>query len=200
MINIDSLYDLMAEKGFQDPTTGNLFFPAYIYTYPAKQEYAIRKQFELLTSKLERPSNYLDCLVLNIFDEIMDYLKNEKAFGKSVFDLILEKEKENYDESYQWIRREINDGDFYEHFEKKVTEYFEGKSDKRVYLLVHGFGSAYPYLRASEFLKKTERLIKHFKIIMFYPGEYANSNFKLFGELEDDNIYRVNHINKLIES
>ena len=33
MLDSNKLYKLMADRGFQEPRTGNLFFPAYIYTY-----------------------------------------------------------------------------------------------------------------------------------------------------------------------
>ncbi|GAW88408.1 hypothetical protein FPS14_contig00004-0073 [Flavobacterium psychrophilum] len=76
--------------------------------------------------------------------------------------------------------------------------HFGEKNDKKVYLVLHGFGSAYPYLRVSDFLKKTEQLIKEFKVIVFYPGDYNNNNYNLFGLLNDDNLYRANHLNKYI--
>ena len=61
--------------------------------------------------------------------------------------------------------------------------------------IIYGFGTAFPYLRASDFLKKTEKLIKEFKVIVFYPGTYKNSNYSMFNELNDDNLYRANHLN-----
>ena len=81
MINIDKIFDLMADKEFQNPNTGNLFFPAYVYTYPPENEYEIRGQIDLLIDKLKRPNNYLDCLVFNIYHELIEYLKNESFAG-----------------------------------------------------------------------------------------------------------------------
>ena len=190
----------MADKGFQEPRTGNLFFPAYIYTYPPEQEYEIRKQLHSLNQKLKRPNNYLDCLVINVFQELTDFLKESSFAGNSLFDLILDREKEDAQEAYNWICDEINrDEGFYSHIEKKVQKHFREDSPKRVYLILYGFGSIYPYLRASEFLKRTERLIKDFKLILFYPGKYANSRYHLFGLLDDDHMYRANHLNVLFE-
>ncbi len=198
MINIDKLYDLMADKGFQEPRTGNLFFPAYIYTYPAEEEYEIRKQLGLLNEKLKRPNHFLDCMVINIYHQLIEYLKSESFAGSTLFDLLLKKEKEDPQEAYNWIREEINQGDFYPQLENKVKEYFHPEQNKRVYLIMYGFGSSFPYIRASELLKKTERLIKEFKIIIFYPGEYNESNYSLFNILNDDHMYRANNLNKLL--
>lgn len=200
MLNIDKLFELLADKGFQDPTTGNLFFPAYIYTYPPEKEVAFREQIDLLTEKLKRPNHYLECKVINIYYELINYLKGESFAGKSLFDLLIEKEKEDADDAFDWIRDEItgDEGRFFAHLEEQLKQYFKPEEDKRVYLIIHGFGSIFPYLRTSELLKKTERLIKEFKLIIFYPGKYENSNYSLFGILDDDNMYRANHLNRIL--
>jgi hypothetical protein len=197
MINVDKLYELMTDRGFQEPRTGNLFFPAYIYTYPPEREYEFRGQIKLMIEKLKRPNHFLDCLVVNIYEELIDYLKNETFAGQSIFDEIME--MKSYDETFDLIRDEIDNNNFYEYFEKKVKDHFKPDQKKRVFLVVYGFGSSFPYIRASEFLKKTERLIKEFKVILFYPGEYKNSNYSLFGILNDDNMYRANNLNLQLE-
>jgi len=196
VMHIDKIYDLMADKGFQKPRTGNLFFPAYIYTYPPEQEYAIREQIDLLIEKLKRPNHYLDSLVMNIYEELIEYLKGESFAGNTLFDLVIEKEKEDPTDALAWVRDEINHGNFYKKFEAKVKGYFKYENEKKVYLIIHGFGSAFPFLRASELLKKAESLIKEFKVILFYPGEYKDSKYSLFGILNDDNMYRANYLNR----
>lgn len=198
ILNSNKLYELMADKGFQEPRTGNLFFPAYIYTYDPSLEYEMRKEINFLIEKLKRPNHYLDSLVVNMYEELIDFLKSEQFSGSSLFDLILEKEKEDPEEALDWVIDEINEGKFYENFTKKVKHHFGENNEKKVFLILHGFGSAYPYLRSSDFLKKTEQLIKEFKVIVFYPGDYKNNNYSLFGFLNDDNLYRANHLNNLI--
>lgn len=188
----------MADKGFQEPRTGNLFFPVYIYTYEPSEEYEMRREINLLIEKLERPNNYLDCLVINMYDEMIEYLKKEQFANRTLFDLISEKEKEDDEEALTWVRDEINEGNFYNNFTKKVKNHFGQNNEKKVYLVLHGFGTAYPYLRVSDFLKNTEQLIKEFKVIVFYPGNYDNNNYNMFGLLNDDNLYRANHLNKYL--
>jgi hypothetical protein len=194
MNSADKIYDLMSDKGFQEPRTGNLFFPAYVYTYKPELEYEIRNQINQLIKKLERPNHYLDCLVINIYEELISYLKSDSFSGSTIFDSILEKEKEDYEDAFNWILDEVDNG-FYDYFEEKINGHFKEKNEKRVFLIIYGFGTAFPYLRASDFLKKTEKLIKEFKVIVFYPGTYKNSNYSMFNELNDDNLYRANHLN-----
>jgi len=194
MNSADKIYDLMSDKGFQEPRTGNLFFPAYVYTYKPELEYEIRDQIAQLIKKLKRPNHYLDCLVINIYEELINYLKADSFSGSTIFDSILEKEKEDYEDALNWVLDEVDNG-FYEYFEEKIKDHFKEKNEKRVFLIIYGFGTAFPYLRASDFLKKTEKLIKEFKVIVFYPGTYENSNYSMFNELNDDNLYRANHLN-----
>lgn len=187
----------MADKGFQDPSTGNLFFPAYIYTYPAENELELRAQIELLIEKLNRPNLFLDCLSINIYHELIAFLKQNSFSQNSIFDDILKLEKEDPEEAYIAIREELDF--FWEHLEKKVRDHFKDTTnDKRVFLLMYGFGTVFPYIRASELLKNTEKIIKEFKLILFYPGKYENTNYSLFGILNDDNMYRANHLNKIL--
>lgn len=197
-MEIHQLYDFLADKDFQNPKTGNLFFPAYIYTYEAKNEYEVQEEIKKLVAKLKRPNNYLDCLVLNIYEEMIEYLKNHFFAGQSLWEQIQEKEEEDAEEAEEWFQEEIDGQDFIQFIEKKVKEHFQDRDDNtRVYLLVHGFGNAYPQLRASDFLKRTESLIKDFKLIIFYPGEYINKQYRLFGELKHDNMYRATLLNQL---
>jgi hypothetical protein len=121
-------------------------------------------------------------------------LKSDSFSGSTIFDSILEKEKEDYEDAFNWILDEVDNG-FYDYFEEKINGHFKEKNEKRVFLIIYGFGTAFPYLRASDFLKKTEKLIKEFKVIVFYPGTYKNSNYSMFNELNDDNLYRANHLN-----
>jgi hypothetical protein len=195
---VDKIYDLLADKAFQEPRTGDLFFPAYIYTYPPEDEYKTREEIALLTEKLKRPNNFLDCLVLNIYDEFIEHLKSYSFAGRTIFDEVVNKEKSDPKAAAKWIRQLATDRKFYNYISDKVHGHFEAKTDKRVYLLIHGFGSSFPYVRASEFLKNTESLIKEFKIIVFYPGEYKDGHYSLFKELHDDNMYRANHLNQLL--
>jgi hypothetical protein len=169
-----------------------------VYTYNPENEYEIRKQIKLLTEKLKRPNNYLDCLTINIYHELISYLKATIFAGSSLFDQLLEQEKIDPDGALAWVRDEIKSDEFIRFLKNKVEAHFHTPTDKKVYLIIHGFGSIFPYLRASELLKRSESLVKDFKMVLFYPGNYEDSKYSLFGILNDDNMYRANHLNLLL--
>lgn len=194
----DKIFELLAREDFKDPNTGLLFFPVYIFTYPPEQEFEIRTQIDGLNQKLKRPSNNLNCLVINIYEEFINYLKDTKFAGATLFDSILELEKDNYKEALEFIQEKANENQFMDFIGKKFETYFNEQQTDKVYLFVHGFGSVFPYLRLSTLLKNTEKYTKNFKLITFYPGSFKNANYSLFGFFNDDNVYRANHLNKFI--
>lgn len=186
----------MSDKSFQDPRTGNLFFPAYIYTYPPANEYEIRDKIEQAVNNLARPSNYLNTLSINIYHELIAFLKSRVFMKRSLLDQIIEKEKEDPNAASNWVKDQMKN--FIIHFEDKVEKHFADADKNKAYLILYGFGSIFPYLRASELIKQTESLIKDFKVIVFFPGEYEDSYYSLFEILKDENTYRANHLNNLL--
>lgn len=202
----DKIFSLLSEEEFKDPDTGLLFFPVYIYTYNPEKEFQIREEIKELDRILQRPLKNLNCLVLNIYNEFIDYLKHNIFMGSSLLEQIFELEEINEENALDFIAekaQEKNDNDavekgFINHIGEKLKAYFDEKSPDRVYLLLYGFGSIFPYLRLSEFLKKTEEYVRNYKLIAFYPGELKNDHYSLFGIFGDENVYRANHLNQLI--
>ena len=197
-MTISDLFDELANKDFQEPSTGSLFFPAYIYTYPPENEYEIRDEIAKLKERLIRPDNYIDCLILNIFHEFITYLKEIIIGEESLFHLILKEEKNDAKNMANLLKEKARDASFFDYINNKALEHFNLPSKfKKVYLMIHGFGSIFPYLRTSEFLKNYEKYLSGgYKLITFFPGKYENKNYHLFNIFNDENIYRATLINK----
>jgi len=199
-MTISDFYDkLLSDKEFQDPATGNLFFPAYIFPYDPKEEYEVRKQILGLKGRLKRPNNYIDTLILNIFDEFLEFLKTQKLGNDSLFDLIINEDQgEDFtDDVKDQLFRKANSREFFDFINEKAEKHFKEPSKlKRVYLMLYGFGSIFPFLRASAYLKNFEEHVKGYKLIIFFPGHYKNKNYHLFNEFHDENIYRATLINQ----
>jgi hypothetical protein len=190
-MTIIELYDQLCDKDFQDHYTGNLFFPAYMYMYDAKKEHEINKEILNIKDKLYRPSNYLDIMVLDIFEEFKNYLKNEK-FGKdSKFDFYLQHESEKSNQVADSLKKDAYDNRYLTYLDNKIQTHLSNADEFEVaYVFLKGFGNSYPYIRASRFMNNFEKYIKGFKLIMFYPGE-AKNYYSLFGLLKDENLYRA---------
>lgn len=190
-MTINELYDLLCNEDFQDPKTGNLFFPAYMYIYDPTKEYFIREQIQLLKERLIRPNTFVDVLVLNIFTEFLDYLKFRDFGGVSLLDTFIQNEWKDTDKVTEALRRETTRGEFLKSLNEKIKAHIDPVDDiKKSYVFVHGFAEIYPYLRASKFLSNFEKYISGYKIILFYPGT-AKDNYSMFDLLNDENPYRA---------
>ena len=77
-MTIKELDDKLNSPGFQDTENGDLFYNFFIYQYPAEKEYDIRKQIQEFKANLIRPTNYVDVLTLNLFDEFCSFLDQKK--------------------------------------------------------------------------------------------------------------------------
>ena len=190
-MTITELYNQLENKDFQDHETGNLFFPAYMYTYDEEKEYEIDREILDIKNRLHRPNNYLDVMVIDLFEIFCDYLKQEKFAKSNKFDFYRSNELEKSDTVKKALEKDAYDSRFLEYIHKKIQTHLDNAGTFEVaYVFVKGFGNAYPYIRASRFMNNFEKHIKGFKLIMFYPGEVKNY-YSLFGLLKDENLYRA---------
>jgi len=197
-MTISDLFNELANKDFQDPATGNLFFPAYIFAYAPEEEYMIRREIEELKDRLIRPDNYVDCLIMNIFNEFVEFLKSQTVAKQPLFDQIVDEEEKEPQEMYDLLIEKAHSNAFLNFIHEQTARHFSNQGKfERVYLMIHGFGTIFPYLRTSEFLKNYESFLSgaDYKLITFFPGKYENGNYQLFGQFHDENIYRATLIN-----
>ena len=92
-MTIPELYEYLCSPQFQDEKSGNIFYNYYIYQYPANKEYEMRRQVQEFKEKLERPTNFVDALVLDLFKVFCEYLSNEKFGDTSLLEDTFEEDK-----------------------------------------------------------------------------------------------------------
>lgn len=193
-MTIEELYHKLEDKSFQDTTTGTMFYNVYIFQYPAQEEYEIRKQIENFKARLRRPSNNLDILTLNIFEEFYTFLE-DKPFGKypSMLQYLLDKEQKDAAAVQKTLIRNACDKEFFKYIDTRIREYkLQENNLHKSYVFMYGFGQLYPYLRTNTFLSNFEQYNtgETYKMIVFYPGHAEGNSFSLFDTLKDDNTYR----------
>ena len=136
----------------------------------------------------------------SLYEEFVNHLKTENLSGESLFDLFVKQEtEESPEEAAENLKRVADSLEFLKIIDKKIRIHFQLPSKyKKVYVLVHGFGSIFPYLRASEFLKRFEEFVSGggYKIVIFYPGKYENNHFYLFEEINHETVYRASILSK----
>jgi len=191
-MTITELYNQLSDRDFQDYQTGNLFFPAYMYMYDATKEYEIDGEILDIKNRLHRPNNYLDVMVLDIFEEFVNYLKQDEITkGNSRYKFYTAQEPNKPSEVDKALYREAYSDRFLSYLDDIIKQHLANAKHYEVaYVFLKGFGNAFPHLRASRFMNNFEKYIKGYKLIMFYPGE-AKSYYSLFGLLKDENLYRA---------
>ena len=190
-MTIGELYTKLSNKDFQDHATGNLFFPAYMYMYDPTREYEIENEILDIKNRLHRPNNYLDVMIMDIFEEFIEFTKSTK-FGKATkFNFYLQHEEKKQEAVQKALEKDAYDTRFLNFLDQKITKHLETSKPSEVsYVLLKGFGNAFPYIRASRFMSNFEKYIRGYKLIMFYPGK-AKEYYSLFGLLKDENLYRA---------
>ncbi len=200
-MTVIELYDKLASKAFQDPANSDLFYNFFIYQYPVRDEAAIRRSIKEFKDSLAKPISYIDVLTIDIFEAFCTYL-DQRTFGKHPSMLNYLKEKDDSEKAtaqHEAVTRSLtsqaHSREFMQYIHERILGHV-GKGDDgkvRPYVFLYGFGTIYPYLRANEFLSLYEPLNKasRYKIILFYPGEFREGRFSLFGKLSDDHAYRA---------
>ena len=190
-MTITELYNILADKDFQDPWTGNLFFPAYMYVYDETKEYEIEQEILNIKERLYRPNSYLNVMMIDIFHEFQEYLMQETFAKQSKFDFYIGMEQQNYLKVQKSLAQEAEKDRFFSWLNQKINHHFSESEHYEVgYVFMKGFGTIFPYLRASKFISKFEKYISGYKMIIFYPGK-VGENYNLFNLLNDEHLYRA---------
>ena len=68
-----------------------------MYLYTPYNDYIIQTDVKIIKQRLKRPDNYIDVLLINIFEELLEYLKSESFGVTYLLDEFLDLEKEEPD-------------------------------------------------------------------------------------------------------
>lgn len=190
-MTITELYEKLSDKDFQDYLTGNLFFPAYMYVYYPEKEYEIEKEILNIKNRLHRPNNYLDVMVIDIFEEFLTFLNTTSYGPKSLLQDYLDDEPEMPAQVDEGLKQDATGDAFMNFLNFRIKDHLDNAGNFDVaYVFVKGFGKIFPYLRASKFMNRFEKNIFGYKMILFYPGE-VKENYNMFKLLDDEHLYRA---------
>lgn len=195
-MTVSELYEKLDQPSFQETASGDMFYNFYVFQYPAKDEYDIRRQILTVKENLKRPANYIDTLTLDLFDEFCKFL-DDQSFGKqnpSLMKFLIGMEKNSPESIQKVLCQQANSPKFYEYIHQRIMKHVSIIDEmKRPYVFVYGIGDMFPYLRTNVFLTNYEKYneTSRYKIIVFYPGEREGNTFKLFNVLEDAHTYRA---------
>lgn len=195
-MTVNELYEMLQSPRFQNTEDGDMFYNFFVFQYPAKDEYEIRRQIKTFKENLIRPASYVDALTLDLFKEFCTFL-DQQEFGKqnpSLLRLLMDMESKTPDNIQKALVQQANSQKFYEYIHGRILSHINIEDDKkRPFVFVYGIGDIFPYLRTNVFLTNYEKYNEtgKYKLIVFYPGHRVNNTFSLFDVLDDANTYRA---------
>lgn len=195
-MTVQQLHDKLSSKEFQDPENGDLFYNYFVFQYDATKEHEMRQQIKVFKENFKRPTNYVDILTLDLFEEFCTFLDNT-PFGRnnpSYLKYLFDKESKDADAVLSNLTIKANQQQFYEYIHNRIMEHVSIQDDLiRPYVFVYGLGEMFPHLRTNNFLTNYEQFNKtsKYKLIVFYPGHVEGNSYSLFDSLHDDHTYRA---------
>jgi hypothetical protein len=176
-------------------------FPAYLYAYPAEEEYRFRRNLSTLSDRLARPPRNQVPYIVNVFDRLIEQLR-KTTYGEDTYLDIVREEEQKHPKKTKRLFQEVlsDDGQFYEaiHDDIRAHQAEAESRETRSYVFIHGWGSIHPYLRASQFMGCMERYVDGYKLILFYPGSWENGRLQFLGRVDGRGPYRAQPLNDQI--
>ena len=144
----------------------------YIFDYPPEDERRVREHIEFLLAQLPKRKPGLRVMHINLFDFLIDYLRERKVLEKS---FRLQREEGN-DALLKALKGILH--------EEKVAQRFAkvASPDDHDLVMISGVGSAYPLLRSHTLLGNLHAHVSQTPLVMFYPGRYDMQTLRLFGK------------------
>lgn len=195
-MTVDELFKKLSDPSFQDTENGDLFYNFFVFLYEPEKEYEIQRKIKEMKDSLERPTNFIDLLALDIYDEFIQFLKENEIWGNTFLEEVLNTDSQDSEGAKQMLTEQANSQEFLEHIHAKIMAHKEKDKDdemNRPFIIFYGMGKMFPYMRTSTLLVNYERfnLSNKYKIIVFYPGKKDGNSFSLFNRLYDQNTYRA---------
>ncbi len=134
----------------------------YIFDYAPEQELQVRRFIETIKDQLGKRRPDLRVAHVNLFQLIIDYLKERKLLDKA-----FQMQKDKGDAAlFKALKGPLH--------EQKIAAYFVRtvEADSKDLILLSGIGSAWPLLRSHTLLNSLHPLIPDTPLVVFYPGQY----------------------------
>lgn len=153
----------------------------HIFDYAPEHELQVRSHIDDLIQQLAKTSPDLKVIHINLFDLIIDYLKE-----RNYLDKVLQTQQQKGDIAVQKILTTLLQAE-------KLLPLFKKTAapEQHDLVLVSGVGSVYPLLRTHNLLNNLHSVMGKTPLILFFAGNYDGQALKLFGTLHDDNYYRA---------
>lgn len=155
--------------------------PFYAFDYDPKAELAVRDHIEFVMSQLNKRRPDLRVVHINLWKQLIDYLKERGLFEKAV---AMQQEKGD-DAALRALRAPLDS----EKIAKALVE--TAPPLEHDLILLSGVGASFPLLRTHNLLNNLHPMMGSTPLVIFFPGKYDGQTLKLFGTMKDNPYYRA---------
>ena len=145
----------------------------YIFDYQAEDELQVRSHIDLMLGRLASHHSELSVLHLDLFDVVIDYLKQ-----RGLLDKALQMQQTKGDPAVlQALKGPLA--------AEKIWDFIASEHNPQDHdlFLLSGVGSAWPMLRAHSLLNCLHTVMGQTPLVMFYPGSFDGTTLRLFGQI-----------------
>ena len=148
---------------------------AIFIVYDKADERRLRARKDLFAlATTETGRGWLECDLTRTFAEWMESAEYRDSYFESPEDLELKLED-----------------DFLKHVASRVREALvASEADDKAVVGIFGIASLFGFVRVSELMKEIERDIRG-RVVVFFPGEYENGNYRLLDARDGWNYHAV---------
>jgi hypothetical protein len=155
--------------------------PFYIFDYPPEDELQVREHILFLLAHIPRHRPGLRVKHINLFDLIIDYLKERNLLDRSI-----KMQREKGDEALAGALSGPLKAE-------RLVQIFAQTAQPQDHdlILVSGVGSVWPLVRSHTLLNNLQTVMGETPLVMFYPGRYDGQTLRLFGKVNSAPYYRA---------
>jgi len=177
---LQKAYDAITSKGFLSGNGLGNELPFYVFDYPPEHEMLVRQYLlNTLVPKVEQRHDEINLLAINLFELIINYLRKEDFYEDAISLQAKEGNKPLIEALEGVLKTEI------------IADLIAEKSSGCNALLLYGIGNSWPLVRQHSLLSNLQAKLEALPLVVFFPGEYTDKGFNLFGEFSEDHYYRA---------
>ncbi|MBN1167756.1 MAG: DUF1788 domain-containing protein [Methanospirillaceae archaeon] len=154
--------------------------PFWIFDYPPEDELFIRHSIRRIEDIMKAHS--IAVVILDLYELCLEIIQSKISYEQ-----VIEFETRKGSDELLNKLRIILKPDIIKRF---IAERLHSSEPVEVVFLV-GIGKVWPLIRSHSILNNLQPVLGNIPLVVFYPGNYNNSELSLFGRFKDANYYRA---------
>ena len=186
----DHLFETLTSDEFLQMKALNGEVPFHVTEYTMDQHMEYQSAIQSLIKRIQ--SNGINVLEIHLYDLLLEFLESRNLLDR----LIAAEERMDQKKFLKALRSSAN-------FEAQLKPWIQTKVNEhpqaQIYFL-NGLAEIHPIYQITGILENLQSVFHQAPTVIFYPGTYEKTEFKLFDQISEPNYYRAYHLDKTLIS